>query len=319
VLPAECVAALRIRPSGTYVDCTVGGGGHASLVLAALGEGGRLVGLDNDEDALAAASPRLAAVAGLNPAHPAFDLVKTDFSGLGAALDALGIARVDGILADLGVSSYQLDEPGRGFGYMQDGPLDMRMDRLSPLTAAVVVNTYPRAELERILFEFGEERFSARIASAICEERAKKPFESTAALSETIRRAIPAAVRREGPHPAKRTFQAIRIEVNGELAALDRLLETAPQRLAPGGRLCIISFHSLEDRRVKEAFRRLERPCTCPKDLPMCVCGKVPSGKAITRQPIETGLEEKEGNPRSRSAKLRVFEAADREGASADV
>ncbi len=313
VLAAETLDALRVRPDGAYVDCTLGGGGHASLLLSRLGKGGRLVGLDRDEDALAAARPRLADVLASMSAGPSFDLVHVEFSRLAETLDALGIASVDGILADLGVSSYQLDEPSRGFGYMQDGPLDMRMDRSSPLTAATIVNTWDRAGIERILFAYGEERFSARIASAICEQREKRPFVSTGALAETIRRAIPAAVRREGPHPAKRSFQAIRIAVNGELDALDRLLADAPGRLAPNGRLAVISFHSLEDRRVKEAFRLLENPCRCPKDLP-CVCGKKPLGRAVTRQPVECGPEEKERNPRARSAKLRVFERFGPEG-----
>ena len=319
VLPAECLTWLQVKPEGTYVDCTVGGAGHSSLILSALGKGGRLIGLDKDDDALDATRPRLAALLAGNASGATFDLVKSDFSHLDEALDSIGVDKVDGILADLGVSSYQLDEAGRGFGYMQDGPLDMRMDRTAPLTAATVVNTYSRADIERILFEFGEERFSARIASAIVETRAKAPFESTAALSEIIRRAIPAAMRREGPHPAKRSFQAIRIEVNGELSALDRLLEIAPARLAPGGRLCVISFHSLEDRRVKEAFKRLEKPCICPKDLPRCHCGKVSAGRAMTRQPIEAGETEKEHNPRSRSAKLRVFETNSGKGAGTDV
>lgn len=319
VLPAECLTWLQVRPDGTYVDCTVGGAGHSSLILSALGKGGRLIGLDKDDDALDATRPRLTALLAEKASGASFDLVKSDFSCLDEALDAIGVDKVDGILADLGVSSYQLDEAGRGFGYMQDGPLDMRMDRDARLTAALVVNTYPRAEIERILFEYGEERFSARIASAIVETRVKAPFESTAALAETIRRAIPAAMRREGPHPAKRSFQAIRIEVNGELSALDRLLDIAPTRLAPGGRLCVISFHSLEDRRVKDAFKRLEKPCVCPKDLPRCHCGKVSSGRAMTRQPIEAGEPEKEHNPRSRSAKLRVFEANGGKGAGEDV
>ena len=319
VLPAECLTWLQVKPEGTYVDCTVGGAGHSSLILSALGKGGRLIGLDKDDDALDATRPRLAALLAGNASGATFDLVKSDFSHLDEALDSIGVDKVDGILADLGVSSYQLDEAGRGFGYMQDGPLDMRMDRTAPLTAATVVNTYSRADIERILFEFGEERFSARIASAIVETRAKAPFESTAALAETIRRAIPAAMRREGPHPAKRSFQAIRIEVNGELSALDRLLVIAPARLAPGGRLCVISFHSLEDRRVKDAFKRLEKPCICPKDLPRCHCGKVSAGRAMTRQPIEAGETEKEHNPRSRSAKLRVFETNSGKGAGTDV
>jgi 16S rRNA (cytosine1402-N4)-methyltransferase len=319
VLPEECLTWLQVRSNGTYVDCTIGGAGHSSLILAALGEGGRLIGIDKDDDALDATRPRLAGLLAEKASGATFTLVKSDFSRLDEALDSIGIDKVDGILADLGVSSFQLDEAGRGFGYMQDGPLDMRMDRNARLTAAMVVNTYPRAEIERILFEYGEERFSARIASAILEARAKAPFESTNALAETIRRAIPAAKRREGPHPAKRSFQAIRIEVNGELSALDRLLETAPTRLAPGGRLCVISFHSLEDRRVKEAFKRLEKPCVCPKDLPRCHCGKVSAGKVMTRQPIEATVTEQERNPRSRSAKLRVFEANDEQGAGANV
>jgi 16S rRNA (cytosine1402-N4)-methyltransferase len=319
VLPEECLTWLQVRSNGTYVDCTIGGAGHSSLILAALGEGGRLIGIDKDDDALDATRPRLAGLLAEKASGATFTLVKSDFSRLDEALDSIGIDKVDGILADLGVSSFQLDEAGRGFGYMQDGPLDMRMDRNARLTAAMVVNTYPRAEIERILFEYGEERFSARIASAILEARAKAPFESTNALAETIRRAIPAAMRREGPHPAKRSFQAIRIEVNGELSALDRLLETAPTRLAPGGRLCVISFHSLEDRRVKEAFKRLEKPCVCPKDLPRCHCGKVSAGKVMTRQPIEATVTEQERNPRSRSAKLRVFEANDEQGAGANV
>jgi 16S rRNA (cytosine1402-N4)-methyltransferase len=304
VLFTECLDALRIRPDGIYVDCTTGGGGHSSGILGQLGEGGLLIALDKDEEALAAAGEKLRLCGGKG----AYRLIKSDFAQLDDVLKNEGIERVDGVLADFGVSSYQLDANKRGFGYMRNGPLDMRMDQQAALTASTVVNTYSQAQLEKILGEYGEERYAGRIAGAICRQREKAPIDSTARLSEIIAAAMPGKAKKEQQHPAKRSFQAIRIEVNHELDSIHRLLEIVPDRMNHHGRFAVISFHSLEDRLVKEAFKRYEFPCTCPKDFPMCVCGATPKGSSVTRKPITAGDGENEFNPRARSAKLRVFE-----------
>ncbi len=295
---------LAIRPDGVYVDCTAGGGGHSRGILERLGPQGRLISIDKDPAAVRQASLTLDAVG--SPAR--HDVVQLDFSQLDAALDRFDIDRADGILADLGVSSHQLDTADRGFGYSQDGPLDMRMNPGAPISARDVVNGYSYEELVRILREYGEERYAGLIAGAICRRRETRPFTSTAELAAAVVAAMPAKARNEAQHPARRTFQAIRIEVNGELDALRQLLSLAVGRLADRGRLCVISFHSLEDRLVKEAFRSWEDPCTCPRDFPKCICGAVPLGRSVTRKPMTAGPEETTVNARSRSAKLRGFE-----------
>lgn len=304
VLFQECIENLEIKQNGTYVDCTTGGGGHSLGILEKLGEGGRLLCLDKDEQALAAADERLSACR----TKATYRMIKSDFAQVKDQMKRLGIDQADGVLADFGVSSYQLDENRRGFGYMQDGPLDMRMDTSAVLTAEEVVNTYPAGELERILFEYGEERYSRRIVSAICREREKQRIITTKRLSDIIRSAMPAQGKKEQQHPAKRAFQAIRIEVNHELDSISALLADIPDILAPNGRFAAISFHSLEDRLVKEAFKKYENPCTCPKNFPVCACNKKPTVKIITRKPIVASDEELESNPRARSAKLRVIE-----------
>jgi len=300
----ECLEALNIKPDGIYVDCTTGGAGHSSAILKLLGKDGLLICLDKDDEALKYAEERLEKVESLGR----YVLIKSDFSQIDKCLENKGIERVDGILADFGVSSHQLDENKRGFGYMLDGPLDMRMDAKAELTAEYIINKYSESELERILFEYGEERYTRRIVSSIIRERALKEIKTTKQLADLIIGAIPRSGRQEKQHPAKRSFQAIRIEVNKELDAIKILLEKMPDLLNTKGRFAAISFHSLEDRLVKEALRNLENPCKCPKDFPMCVCGKKPLGKAINRKPIAATLEEIDENPRSRSAKLRVFE-----------
>ena len=304
VLLEEVLELLAIKPQGVYVDCTLGGGGHAAAILDCLETGGLLVGLDQDDDALAAAGDRLA---GLTSTAGRL-LVRSNFSDLSDVMTGNQIAGADGILADLGVSSWQLDEAERGFAYNQDGPLDMRMDRRRPMTAARLVNTASEAELTRILQEYGEERYARRISRAIVVRRAREPFTTTGELSDLIRSAMPAAARQEAQHPAKRSFQALRIAVNGELDALAQLLAEAPRHLKEGGRLCIITFHSLEDRLVKDAFRTLMNPCICPRDLPVCACGRVSQGRVITRRPVMASPSEQAANPRSRSARLRCFE-----------
>ena len=293
--------ALAIKPDGIYVDGTCGGGGHSFEIAGRL-TSGRLIGIDQDEAAISAAGKRLSVYG------ERVTLVRNNFRHVADVLDELGVERINGILLDLGVSSYQLDTPGRGFSYMADAPLDMRMDKRADKTAYDVVNGYAESDLRRILFDYGEERFAPRIASRIVEAREKHPIETTGELVSIIKSAIPAAARDGGHHPAKRSFQAIRIEVNAELDVIRPALEAAMERLAPGGRMAVITFHSLEDRIVKETFAAMASGCTCPRGLPVCVCGKKPSVKVITRKPILPDEEELADNPRSRSAKLRVAE-----------
>ena len=301
VLLNECIEGLNIKENGIYVDGTLGGGGHSSHIAAKLTTG-RLIGIDQDTDAIQAASKRL------EPYNNVFTAVHSNFYNVREVLDNLGIEKADGFLLDLGVSSYQLDEADRGFSYMHDAPLDMRMNRENEYSAWNVVNEKSEKELNDIIFKYGEEKWAKRIAQFIVQERAIKPIETTYELVEVIKKAVPKGARRDGPHPAKRTFQAIRIEVNGELAILDKTVDDMVASLNPGGRLCIITFHSLEDRIIKNAMKRHENPCVCPPEFPVCVCGKKPDGKVITRKPILPSDEELELNPRSRSAKLRILE-----------
>jgi len=300
VLLAECIAGLQIRPEGVYVDGTLGGGGHSYEIAKRLTTG-RLIGIDRDENALAAAGERL------RPFGDRVTLVKSNFDRIGEILDEQGVELADGMLFDLGVSSPQLDDAQRGFSYMADAPLDMRMDRSGGLTARELVNTWPEEELKRILYTYGEERYAPRIAAAIVRRRQEREIEGTLELAELIRSAMPAAARREKQHPAKRSFQAIRIAVNDELGSVERMLAMAPDRLKKGGRLCVISFHSLEDRLVKQAIHKRVDGCTCPKSLPVCVCGFKQSLKTVGGV-VTAGEEELERNPRARSAKLRVAE-----------
>ncbi len=301
VLLEPCMDALAIKPDGIYVDGTAGGGGHSFEIARRLTTG-RLIAIDQDEAAIKAASTKLA------PLGERAQVVRNNFCHVGDVLDTLGIEKIDGILLDLGVSSYQLDTPERGFSYMADAPLDMRMDMRAEKNAYDVVNTYSEYDLRRILFDYGEERFAGRIASRIVQARADKPIETTGELTALIKSAIPAAARDGGHHPAKRSFQAIRIEVNSELDVIRPALEAAMKRLSKGGRMAVITFHSLEDRIVKQTFADMASGCTCPKGLPVCVCGKKPAVKVISRKPILPDEEELENNPRSRSAKLRVAE-----------
>ena len=301
VLLEECLEALDVRPDGVYVDGTLGRAGHAQAVLRRL-RTGRLIGIDRDLAAIDAARERLAEF------EDRVTLVHGNFSELGDILQNLGIVGVDGMLFDLGVSSPQLDEPERGFSYMHDAPLDMRMDRTAPLDAGEVVNAWSYEELRRILFEYGEERYAPQIARAIVRRREDRPIRTTGELAEIIRSAMPAAALREKQHPAKRSFQAIRIAVNDELRGLEEMLQDAVPRLKSGGRLAVISFHSLEDRIVKAALANAARGCTCPPDFPVCVCGKTPQVKLVPRKPITASEEEVKQNPRARSAKLRVAE-----------
>lgn len=300
VLLRETMEALAAQPGGVYIDCTVGGGGHAAEILRMSSPDGRLIGLDQDDNALAAAGERLA------PFGDRVRLVRTNFAEVAAVVDRLGIGPVDGVLMDIGVSSHQFDEGERGFSYHHDAPLDMRMDRTSPLSAAVVVNEWEEGEIARVIREYGEERWASRIAQFIVRARSEGPIETTGQLVDIIKAAIPAAARREGGHPARRTFQAIRIAVNDELGVLQRGLEGALQVLRPGGRLAVITFHSLEDRIVKQTFARWAKPCTCPPDIPVCVCGKRPLAEPVTRKPVKASAEELKDNPRSRSATLRA-------------
>jgi len=301
VLLQECLDALAIRPDGVYVDGTLGRAGHSSEIVRRLTTG-RLIALDRDETALTAARQRLA------EHMERVTLVHSNFSRLGAVLDELGVDAVDGMLFDLGVSSPQLDDASRGFSYKQDAPLDMRMDESAPLTARTLVNTASYEELRRILYEYGEERFAPQIAKAICAARERKPIETTLELAELIRGAMPAKALREKQHPAKRSFQAIRIAVNDELGELEPMLDAAEAHLKPGGRLAVITFHSLEDRIVKQKFKDLATGCICPPEFPVCVCGRKPKMRLVTRKPIVSGDEELAENPRARSAKLRVAE-----------
>lgn len=301
VLLNECIEALNIKKDGIYVDCTLGGAGHSSEIVKKLSDKGRLIGIDQDKDALAAAKERL-------KDYKNVTLVHSNFQHVYNVLEDLKIESVDGILMDLGVSSYQLDEGQRGFSYMQDAPLDMRMNREESFSAFEVVNGYSFEELHRIIKDYGEEKFSRRIAEFIVRERSKKPIETTFQLVEIIKAAIPAKARREGPHPAKRTFQAIRIEVNRELDIIEHTIKDGVEKLSKGGRMAIITFHSLEDRIVKNTYKELENPCTCPREFPICVCGKKPKVKILTKKPIEPTDREVEENPRSRSSKLRIIE-----------
>ena len=301
VLLEECIEGLNIKPDGIYVDGTLGGAGHSSRIAAKLTTG-RHIGIDRDPIALKVAGERLA------PWKDNVTLIHSNFCEIAKVLDDLGIDGVDGILLDLGVSSPQLDDGERGFSYMVDAPLDMRMNNEDSLTAHTVVNTWPYEELKRILYDYGEERYAPKIAAAICARREAKPIETTLELVDIIRSAMPAAALREKQHPAKRSFQAIRIAVNDELSSVEKVMADAIPRLNPGGRLAVITFHSLEDRIVKNVMQNAARGCTCPPSFPVCVCGKKPQVKIITRKPIVSGDEELERNPRARSAKLRICE-----------
>ena len=301
VLLDECMDGLNINPDGIYVDGTAGGAGHSSEIAKRL-ESGRLIAIDQDETAVAVATERLNAL-GKNTT-----VVRSNFCELAKVCRELGIEQIDGVLLDLGVSSYQLDTAERGFSYSADAPLDMRMDNRCTLSAYDVVNTYSEQELKRILYDYGEERFAPAIASAIVKRRERSPIESTAELSDIIKYAMPPAAREGGHHPAKRSFQALRIEVNRELDVIEPAIKSAVEMLNSGGRIAIITFHSLEDRIVKQAFASLASGCTCPKDFPICVCGNKPKIKLVNRKPILPSKQELEENPRSRSAKLRVAE-----------
>ncbi len=302
ILLHTIIEYLQIKPAGIYADGTLGGGGHAYEVASRLREGGRLIGFDQDGDAIEAAAKRL------SPFAEHVTILRENFVHMKKALTDLGVESVDGILLDLGVSSYQLDAGERGFSYRIDAPLDMRMDRRNTLDAKTIVNTWSEKEICRILREYGEERFAANIARRIVQTRADHEIATTGELNEIVHAAIPAKMRRTGGHPSKRTFQALRIACNGELDVLRAALPDFIDLLSPGGRLCILTFHSLEDRIVKEAFRTAENPCVCPPDFPVCVCGKKPLGKVLTKKPILPSPEEMEENPRATSAKLRVFE-----------
>ncbi|MBQ8637919.1 MAG: 16S rRNA (cytosine(1402)-N(4))-methyltransferase RsmH [Lachnospiraceae bacterium] len=297
----EVIEHLDIKPDGCYVDGTLGGGGHSYHIAEKLTEGGRLIGIDQDADAIAAAGKRL------EPFGDRVTIVRSNYVRFAEILDELEIDRVDGILLDLGVSSYQLDQADRGFTYREDVPLDMRMDQRKEQTAADIVNQYSEMELFRMIRDYGEDKFAKNIAKHIVAARQKAPIQTTGELAEIIKGAIPAKFRMNG-HPAKQTFQAIRIELNAELDVLTASLDQMIERLAPGGRLCIITFHSLEDRIVKNCFRENENPCICPSHFPVCVCGRKSKGKVITRKPVIPSAQEQEENSRSRSAKLRVFE-----------
>jgi len=302
VMLREVLDALAVRPGGTYIDCTVGGGGHACGILERSAPDGILIGLDRDPDAMAAAAKRLKTFG------KRVTLVQADFRDLLRILGGLGIGNADGVLYDLGVSSHQFDDPERGFTYREDAPLDMRMDPGSDITAADLVNTLSQDELARIIRQYGEERWAGRIAAFIVEERRRRPIRTTGDLVETIKRAVPARARRQGPHPARRTFQALRIAVNAELEALASSLRQAVHILKPGGRICVIAYHSLEDRIVKETFREMAASCTCPPGLPVCRCGREPLLRALTSRPQYPSPGEVAANPRSRSARLRAAE-----------
>ena len=301
VMLSETIEGIAVKPDGVYVDGTVGGAGHSSVIASKLTTG-RLIGIDQDGDAIEAAAERL------EPYKERVTIVRDNYENIPAVLDRLGIGQVNGILLDLGVSSYQLDTAERGFSYMADAPLDMRMDDRMEKTAADIVNGYTETELFHIIRDYGEDSFAKNIAKHIVLERAKRPIETTGELAEIIKQSIPAKIRMTGGHPAKRTFQAIRIELNRELQVLSDSLAGMIERLAPGGRLCIITFHSLEDRIVKNAFKTAENPCICPPGLPVCVCGRKPVGKILTKHPVIPSEKELAENTRSKSAKLRIFE-----------
>ncbi len=304
VMLQETIAELKIRPDGIYADGTLGGGGHAFVVCEHLSEGGHFYGFDQDEAAITTAGERLSRFGDRST------IIRSNYSRMRAELEERGVEHVDGIVLDLGVSSYQLDEPSRGFTYREDAPLDMRMDQRQAKTARDIVNTYSEMELYRIIRDYGEDPFAKNIAKHIVKRREDKPIETTGELVEIIKAAVPAKIRMQKGHPAKQTFQAIRIELNQELEVLRDSLDDMIDLLNPGGRICIITFHSLEDRIVKSGFRKNENPCTCPASFPVCVCGKVSKGRVITKKPILPSEKELEENSRSKSAKLRVFERA---------
>ncbi len=302
VLLKETIDGLKIKPDGIYVDGTLGGGGHASEVARRLSDKGSIIGIDQDAAAIEAAGIRL------KDFGEKVTIVRSNYCDMKSQLGELGIDKVDGIVLDLGVSSYQLDTAERGFSYREDAPLDMRMDRRQKMTARDIVNDYEERELYRVIRDYGEDKFAKNIAKHIVAARQKAPIETTGQLTEIIRASIPMKFQKKSGHPAKRTFQAIRIELNQELEVLKNSLDAMIDLLNPGGRLCIITFHSLEDRIVKSAFRKNENPCTCPSDFPVCVCGKISKGSIITRKPILPSKEEMEENSRAKSAKLRIFE-----------
>lgn len=304
VLLDECIEGLNIKPDGIYMDGTLGGGGHSFEIAKRLTEGGRLIGIDQDAEAIQAAGERL------REFKERVTIERSNYVSFREILDRNGIDKVDGILLDLGVSSHQLDDPERGFSYREDAPLDMRMDQRNPMTAADIINNYSEMELFRMIRDYGEDPFAKNIAKHIVRAREQAPVTTTFQLVEIIKQAIPAKVRAKGGHPAKQTFQAIRIELNAELNVLKDSLNGMIDALDEGGRIVIITFHSLEDRIVKQMFRDAENPCTCPKEFPVCVCGKKSKGKVITRKPILPSEQELEENPRSKSAKLRIFEKA---------
>lgn len=305
VLLEETIEGLAVKPDGVYVDATLGGGGHAFEVCRRLNEKGRFIGIDQDAAAIEAAGERL------KDFGEKVTIIRSNYCELKSVLRSIGVEKVDGIVLDLGVSSYQLDTAERGFSYRADASLDMRMDQRQQTTAKDIVNTYSEAELYRVIRDYGEDKFAKNIAKHIVMERTQNPIETTGQLNEVIRRAIPMKFQKTGGHPSKRTFQAIRIELNRELEVLRESLDEMIDLLNPGGRICIITFHSLEDRIVKSAFRKNENPCTCPSHFPVCVCGNVSKGKVVTRKPILPGEEELEYNSRSKSAKLRVFERSE--------
>jgi len=302
VLLNECIEALNIKDNGVYVDGTLGGAGHSKEICKYLGKDGQLIGIDQDIEAIKASKIKLASE------KCQICLIESNFSQVKDQLESRQIYEIDGMLLDLGVSSHQLDQPERGFSYMHDAKLDMRMDQDQKLTAYDIVNTYSLDQLDQVISQYGEERWSKRIAQFICEYRLEGPIKTTYELVEVIKKAVPKGARRDGPHPAKRTFQAIRIEVNNELGIIEDTITDIVKLLKPGGRLCIITFHSLEDRIVKQTYKKLESPCTCPREFPVCICNKKSTIKIITRRPILPHHEEVIKNPRSRSAKLRVLE-----------
>ena len=302
VLLFECIEALNIRDGYTYIDCTAGGGGHSLEIAKRLGKNSRLICFDRDKNAIKAATERLSDYLDKTT------FINDNFSALEDVIRDMRIDNLGGVLADLGCSSHQFDTPERGFSYMHDAELDMRMDTDSPLTAYRIVNEYSESDLKRIIYDYGEERFAPRIAAEIVRRRADKPVRTTFELNDIIKSAIPKAARNDGPHPSKRTFQAIRIEVNGELDAIEPTISAAARHLSKGGRIAVISFHSLEDRIVKQTYRKLSSGCTCPRDFPVCVCGNKPIIKELTKKPVLPSEEELNHNPRSRSAKLRIAE-----------